>query len=113
MALAFGPCVGDQRANIEPLGVPQDRTGDIDQIVKGKLANNTERCVVGAGQSLGELDPRRHFDLLGEASDRFAKNPDLVLGKPSGNQQIGRMPQRPQPTFGRSSQDGLIKLPQK
>ena len=111
MGLALGPGVGDEGANIEPLGVPQDRARDIDRVVKGKLADDIERCVIGAGQSPCELDPGRQFDLLGEAADGFAKNPDLVLGKPSGNQQIGRMPQRPQTAFGGSAQDGVIKLP--
>ena len=113
MGLAFGPGVGDEGAHIEPLGVPQNRARDIDRVVKGKLADDTERGVVGAGQSPCELDPGRQFYLLGEAPDRFAKNPDLVLGKPSGNQQIGRMPQRPQTAFSRSAQDGVVKLPQK
>ena len=86
MGLAFGLGVGDERAHVEPFGVPQDRTRDIDLVVKGKLANDAEGCVVGAGQSLRELDPGRHFDLLGEAPDRFAKNPDLLLRKPAGDQ---------------------------
>ena len=96
MRLALGADVGDQGVRLEPLGLPQDRAGDLDRIVEGEFVDDIDRGIVEAGQPLRELRAGRDFDLVREPSDHLAEGPDLVVAIAAGDHQIGGMPQRPQ-----------------
>jgi len=65
--------------------MPKDWAGDIDRIVKGKFIDDIDRSIVSASQSLGKLDARRHFNLVGQSFDHFSKRPDLIFSIPARN----------------------------
>jgi hypothetical protein len=113
MLLAFGPGVGDQGADIESFGSPEDGTGDVNRIVKGELVNNLGRRVVDPGKSPCELDPGCYFDFLLQPAYHLAEHPDFVVGVPPGYQQIGRIPQRSLAAFGRAPRNRDIQFLQK
>ena len=92
VGLALGADIGDQRIGLEPLGLPQHGTGDLDLVVKGELVDDIDRSLVEAGEPLGELRAGRHFDLVREPPDHLAKGPDLVVAVIAGDHQVGGMP---------------------
>jgi hypothetical protein len=112
MRLTLGFGVGNQGVVIEALGVPEYRAGDIDRIVKGKFTDDIDGGVVEAGQPLCKLRAGRNFNLVRKPPDYLAEGQYLVIAIPAGNQQIGRMLQRPHAAFGRSAQDRVIEIPQ-
>jgi hypothetical protein len=86
MRLTFGSNVVNQGSNVEPPGVPKDRAGDIDRIVKGKLIDDFDRGIVDASQPLGELGASRDFNLAGQPSDHLSEGPNLIFGVRAGDQ---------------------------
>src|SRR5258708_14020697 len=110
MGLAFDAGVGDQGVRLQPLGLPEDGTGDLDLVVKGKLVDDIDRGLVEAGDLLRKLRARRDLDLVREPPDDLAKSPYLLFAVAAGAHQVGGMPQRPQPAFRRSTRDRLVKI---
>ena len=86
MLLAFGAGSGHQGSNVQPLGLPQHRTCDVDRIVQRKLIDDFDRCIAGGGQSPSELGACRHFQLVRQSLDHLAKDPDLIIGVSPGDQ---------------------------
>ena len=87
--LAFGADVGDQGVSLEPLGLPEDGTGDIDRIVKGKFMDDIDRGIVEAGQPPCKLRPGRNFNLIRESPDYLAKGPySSSLYRPAINKSV-------------------------
>src|SRR6516165_3450944 len=108
--LALGSDVVDQRLGIEPLGVLQHRSSDIDRIIERKVHDHPEGRVAGMSQSPGELGAGRLLDFIRKASDHLAEDPDLIFGVTALYQQIGGVPKRAGPALGRTPQNGLVQL---
>ncbi len=113
MRLLLGADIGHQGIRLELYGIAQDRTGNLDRIVKGEFVDDVDRSLVEPRQLLGELGAGCDFDLVGETSDDLAKGPDLVLAIAPGDHQIGGMPQRSRAAFSGSPLDGFVEIPQK
>ena len=61
--------------------------------------------------STGLLSKRA--SLVRQAADHLAEGIDFVVAVAAGNQQVGRMPERPRTPFWRAARDCLIELVQK
>jgi hypothetical protein len=113
MRLVLGADIGYQSIRFELDRLAQDRTGDLDRIVKGEFVDDIDRGLVEPRQLLGELGAGRDFNFVGETSDDLAKGPDLVLAIAAGDHQIGGMPQRPRAAFSGSPLHGFVEIPKK
>ncbi len=111
MGLALDAGIDHQRIVVEPFRVPQHRTGDFDRIVKGELMDDLDRRVVDRRQTLRELGARGKLDLVGETIDHLAERRNILFAIATGNQKIGRVPERPRAAFRRPSRDGLLQVP--
>jgi len=92
MLLAFASCIFNQHFDIEPLGLPKDRTGNVDRIVKCKFSDYVERCVVAGCELVCEANARGNFDFFRKSTYDFAESPNLVFGIAAGDKNIGRVP---------------------
>ena len=110
MRLALGFGIGDEDVAVEPLGMRQHRSCDLDRIVEGEFVDDVGRRTTELGHAAGELRARSKLDLLRQAPDHLAEGADLVLAIAAGDQKIGRIPQRSLAAFSRSPRDRVIKI---
>ena len=113
MRLALGADIGDQRVGLEPPGLPEYGTGDLDLVVEGEFVDDIDRGAVEGGQPPRQPRAGRDFDFVREPPDDCAEGPYLVIAVAAGDHQVGGMPQGPHPAFRRASRDRLVEFPEK
>ena len=79
MLLALGTSNRDQGSNVEPLGLSEDGSCNINRIIVGELTDAIDGGVLGIGQAATKFRACRDLKLTRELLYHQPKDPDLLL----------------------------------
>jgi hypothetical protein len=107
-------CAGDfhQVAVAQPRRGGENRFGDGDVVIPGKLADHLERSVVDRRQTAAELSQRLRFYPLDQMPENVVENFDLQIGEPIGvgKKQIGHAPKHVDALVFRAALDRFLEF---